>query len=192
MSKHALGVAVAAVMVTAGVTHTLQARTQEIRPTIVTHEQLAAKGLLAESDEDFIKHAARAAAIKIQTGKLAITKASNADVKAFADKLVNDNTATAKAVAEWAAKKNVALKDDDPAVKMKLDKHKWLEEKTGTDFDRQFVQAMIGDYSDVIMLFSLESRNTGDAALKKFADETLPLLREQTSTARRLIAKLPG
>src|SRR5262245_1270549 len=104
MSKRAPRMALAAVMVTAVVAQTQQVRTQEFRPTMVTLEEQAAKGLAAESDEDFLKHAVRAGTIKIQAGKLAVTKTSNGDVKAFAETLVKDHTAIAKALAEWAAK----------------------------------------------------------------------------------------
>ena len=190
MPKRTLPVTLAAVMASAFIAHTEHVRTQDFAPTIRTHEELAAKGLLAATDEDFIKHAARANAIEIQAGKLAMSKTTNAEVRAFAETLVNDHTAAAKELAQWATKKNVVLKDDDPAVKIKLDKHKWLDTKTGADFDRQFVEAMISDHSDAVMLFSFESRNTKDPALKKFADDTLPAIRAHASMGRRLKAKL--
>ena len=185
IAKRALPAALAGVMTTAVVAHM-----QEMAPTIRTQEELAAKGLLAETDEDFLKHAARAGVIEIQTARLALTKTSNAEVKAFAEMLVNDHTAIAKELAEWASKKNIVLKDDDPSVKMKLDKYKSLEAQTGADFDRQFLDAMISHHSDSIMLYGLESRNTKDPALKKYAQEMHPRQIVHTNAARRLRAKL--
>lgn len=172
MPKHTLHVALAAALTAGVIAQPQQVRTQEMVPRIVPHDELVAKGLSAESDEDFIKHAVRAGAIEIQAGKLAMTRTIQADVRAFAETLVKDHTAAAKELAQWATKKNVVLKDDDPDVKMKLDKHRWLETKFGADFNKQFVEAMFTDHVDVVMLFVHGANNTKDPALKKFADET--------------------
>ena len=89
-------------------------------------------------------------------------------------------------VAQWATRKNVGLKDDDPSVRIKLDKHASLQTKTGVDFDREFVAAMSSDESDAIALFTNEGRNSKDAALSRFAQATLPTLRAHKSLARML------
>ena len=183
MPKRALPV-LAAVMAAAFVAQPQQARTQEVVPTIRGDmNTLAAKGLLANSDEDFIKHAARAGALEIQAATLAMTKASNPGLKAFAQRLVNDHTATAQQVAQWATKKNVLLKDDDPDVKIKMDRYQSLQTKTGAAFDKEFLEHMISDHRDAIVLFSNEARNTKDAGLRTFARETLPTIRAHLKMA---------
>ena len=190
MSQRALPVALA-IIAAAVLAHTEPARTQEVVPRIAGDTNtLATKGLLATTDEDFIKHAVRSGVIKMQAARLAMTKSANAAVKAYAEKLVADHTAIARDLAQWATKKNVVLKDDDPALKMKLDKHKSLETKTGGDFDRAFLDAMLDDHMDAIILFSNEALRTSDAALKTFAEESRATIRALQKMARGVRAKL--
>jgi beta-lactamase regulating signal transducer with metallopeptidase domain/predicted outer membrane protein len=167
------------------------ARTQEPVFEINYNVNYAAEnGLTADTDEDFIKHAVRLCAIEIQAGKLAMAKTSNAEVKAFAERLVTDHTAIARALAQWATKKNIILKDDDPSLKMKLDKHKPLETMSGADFDRAFIAAIMRDQTDGIMLVNNEKRKTRDTGLGAFAEETRLTLIAHMNVARPLRAKL--
>jgi putative membrane protein len=139
---------------------------------------------------DFIKHAYRMCAIQIRTSQLAVSKTSNPEVKAFAERLIADHTAMAKSVADWAAKKSIVLKDDDATVKMKLDKHKSLEAMSGADFDRAFVSAIMEDQTDGIHLVSNEKRNTKDSGLSAFAEESRLALIAHMNAARPLRKKL--
>ena len=191
MQKPALRVALAALTTAAFLAQPDQTRAQEVAPTIRGDmNTMAAKGLLAERDDDFVKHAARLAALEIQTGTLAMKKSSNAELKTLAEKLVSDHTAIAKDLAQWATKNNIVLKDDDPDLKIKMNKHAALQTKAGADFDRDFLDAMIDDHRDAIVLFSNESRNTKDVALKALADQILPKIRAFLNTARNLRAKI--
>ena len=150
----------------------------------------AENGLTASTDEDFIRHAVRLCALEIQTAKLALAKSTNAEVKAFAEQLVKDHTAIAKTLADWATKKNVVLKDDDPALKIKLDRHKSIEAMTGAEFDRAFVAAIMTDQTDAIALVNNERRNTKDADLVAFAGQTWSTLIAHMNVARPLRARL--
>ena len=164
------------------------ARAQEPVFTVKDMYYAPANGLTAETDEDFIKQAYRLCAIEMQTARLAVAKTSNAEVKAFAERLLKDHAAIAKALGQWAAKKQFVIKDDDPAMKMKLDKHKALESMSGADFDRGFLAAILDHHSDGIHLVSNEKRNTKDAGLAAFAEETRLTLIAQNNAARVLQA----
>src|SRR5689334_6805270 len=105
MSTRALRLGLAAALTITFLAHTQPVRTQGFAPRIAGDmNTLAEKGLLAESDEDFLKHAIRSSAIELQAARLAMTKSSSADVKAFAESLVNDHTESAKELAQWATK----------------------------------------------------------------------------------------
>lgn len=182
---------VAAMMSVPVLARTQPVQTQEPVYSVNYNVNYAAEnGLTAENDEDFLKHAARLCALEIQAGKLAMTKTSNAEVKGFAERLVSDHEAAAKELASWATKKNVVLKDDDPSLKIKLDKHKSLEAMTGADFDRAFVTAIMADQVDGITLVNNERRNTRDAGLSAFAEQTRLTLIAHMNVARPLRAKL--
>src|SRR5690242_4837710 len=93
----------------------------------------AAKSVTGGTDEDFMKDAGTAGMDEIEFGKLASTKAANADVKKFAQMMVTDHTKAANELKALAAKKNVTLPTDmDSSHKSELDS---LKGKTGADFD---------------------------------------------------------
>lgn len=148
--------------------------------------QATDKSLLADRDEDFLKHAAQANKVELAASKLAVAKATNPDVKAFAEKLIADHTATDRDLAPFITSKKVMLSDDDADYKMKMSKHESLQKLTGAEFDKEYLEDMISDHENAIVLFSNEALKSKDAALKAWAEKTVPALREHLKTARDL------
>jgi putative membrane protein len=141
-------------------------------------------------DEDFIKDVAQASRIEIESSKLAMTKAHNAEVRAFAEKLVKDHTATSEELQNLVKSRGVQWKDDDPRFKEKKQKHESLQRLTGAEFDKEYLEDMISDHEATIAMFAKYSLNASDTALKSFADKTQPALREHLKMARDLKAKV--
>ena len=189
MPKRYLPLALAAALSLSFLARPEPARAQDPVFTVKDMYYGPANGLTAETDEDFIKQASRLCAIEIQTARLAMTKTSNAEVKAFAEGLVNDHSLVAKELVQWATKKQFVLTDDDPAMKMKLDKYKSLEPMSGATFDKAFLAAMLDHHADGIHLVSNEKRNSRDAGLTAFAEATRVTLIKQNNAARALLAK---
>ncbi|RYZ92929.1 MAG: DUF4142 domain-containing protein [Moraxellaceae bacterium] len=59
--------------------------------------------------DDFVEEATAAGVAEIETGKLALKKSTAADVKAFAQKLIDDHTAANKALAVIAQEKKLKI-----------------------------------------------------------------------------------
>ena len=114
--------------------------------------------------------------------------AANADVKAYAQKLVDDHSNANTQLGQIATTKGVTI-PSEMEVKMTKAKER-LEKLTGKNFDQAFVHQMIEDHTDTIKLFEEASKNVADADVKKFADSTLPTLREHLATAQGLQAKI--
>jgi len=148
------------------------------------------KSLLADRDEDFLKHAAQATKVELAASQLAATKADNAEVKAFAEKLVTEHTASNSELLKFVVAKNVALKDDDPDFKIKKEKHESLQKLSGAAFDKEYLEDMISDHEDAITLFSNEAVKSKDEEMKSWAYKALPTLKEHLQAARELRAKL--
>jgi putative membrane protein len=148
------------------------------------------KSLLADRDEDFLKHAGQATKVEIAASQLATTKAANAEVKAFAERLVTDHTACNSELMPFVVAKNVSLKDDDPDFKIKTSKHESLQKLSGAAFDKEYLEDMISDHEDAIVLFSNEAVKSKDEELKSWAYKTLPTLKEHLRVARELREKL--
>jgi putative membrane protein len=69
-------------------------------------------------------------------------------------------------------------------------KHESLQKLTGAAFDKEYLEDMISDHESTIALFAKYSLNASDTALKSFADNTQPALREHLKQARDLRAKI--
>lgn len=146
--------------------------------------------LTSGREEDFIKEVAQASHIEVESSKLAVTKAQNAEVKALAEKLVSDHTAASEELKKLVMSRNAAWKDDDPKFKEKKQKHESLQNLTGAAFDKEYLEDMISDHESTLPLFAKYSLNANDTELKSFADKTQPMLREHLKMARDLRAKL--
>ena len=151
---------------------------------------LAAAQELADRDEDFIKNVGQASQIEIESSQLAIVKATNAEVRAFAQKLVDEHTKTSAELMGLVRTKNAMWKADDPAWKERKTKHESLQTKSGADFDKEYLQDMINDHESTIARFARHKQYGKDPSIKSFADKALPVLQEHLKMARELRAKL--
>jgi len=141
-------------------------------------------------DEDFLKEVAQASQIEVESSKLAMTKAQNAEVKDFAEKLVEDHTAASAELEGLVKNRHAEWKDDDPMFKQMKQKHESLQRLTGAEFDKEYLEDMISDHESTIAKFARYSLNASDTTLKAFADKTQPTLREHLKMARDLRAKI--
>ena len=148
------------------------------------------KTLLADRDEDFVKHAAQSSKVELAASKLAVTNAANAEVRAFAEKLVTDHTKAGAELQAFVVTKKVELKDDDPDLKTKMTKHESLQRLSGSEFDKEYLEDMISDHENAIVLFSNEALKGKDATIKAWAEKQVPGLRDHLKIARDLKAKL--
>ena len=145
---------------------------------------------IADRDEDFIKDAGQTSQIEIDSSKLAVMKASNTEVKALAQKLADDHTKASEELMALVRTKNAMWKADDPGWKEKKTKHESLQTKTGSDFDKEYLQDMINDHEATIARFARQKETGKDPALKAFAERTIPSLQEHLKMVRDLRNKL--
>ncbi|MFC0518432.1 DUF4142 domain-containing protein [Mucilaginibacter angelicae] len=125
-------------------------------------------------DAKFATEAANAGLAEVAVGQLASEKATNAKVKDFAKMMVTDHTKANDELMAIAKNKNITLPSapDEDHQKMKAD----LAAKSGSDFDKAYVDAMVKGHKKVESLFEDASKNCKDADLKAFAAKTLPTI----------------
>jgi len=133
----------------------------------------------------FIHTAGIANTFEIQSSQLALQKTDNADVKQFAQQMINDHS---KAGAKLAG---ITKDDNMPAPPTQLDsKHKKimgsLQEKSGASFDSAYIQAQTKAHHEAVNLFSKYGRNGENPDLKQFASTTLPTLQNHLQHVERL------
>jgi putative membrane protein len=139
-------------------------------------------------DMDFMSTADLAGLAEVELGKLAQTKAQNAEVKKFAALMVTDHTKAGDELKALGKKK-----DFKPATEMDSG-HKATMEKlkgmTGADFDKAYVDAMVDDHEDAVDLFKSHSESGKDPELKAFAAKTLPVLQGHLNMIKDIKAKM--
>lgn len=67
-----------------------------------------------------------------------------------------------------------------------------LKRLSGHEFDLAYARDMVSDHINTVNEFEAASRNLSDPALRKFAADTLPALREHTQMAQKLENQIAG
>jgi putative membrane protein len=149
-----------------------------------THARSKASAGTKMSDNDFIKKAAEGGLAEVELGQLAEQKATNPEVKKFAERMVADHTKANDQLKEVAQKQGMNLPQDLDA-KDKMTKTR-LEKLAGERFDRAYMADMVRDHKKDVSEFQMESKNAQDPGLKNFVTETLPTLREHLKLAEQV------
>lgn len=143
---------------------------------------------VTEEDTEFAVMAADAGMTEVELGKLALSKSSNADVKKYAQMMVDDHTAANDKLMGIASSKQITL---PASISDKHKKHvEDMSKMSGKDFDKHYIDMMVDDHGDVVDAFKKENENTKDAELKNFTSETLPILMKHQDQAKALKDKM--
>lgn len=140
--------------------------------------------------QEFVKKAGAAGAAEVEAGKLGAEKATDPEVKAYAQKMVTDHTKANKELMAAAKSKNLEV-PTEPDLMHKGMMKKFDMQKADADFDHDFMQQMVRDHEATVELFQNASTDTGvDAEFRALAKKTLPTLEAHLQEAKRLEAKL--
>jgi putative membrane protein len=140
------------------------------------------------SPQSFATQAATIGKAEIELGQLATRNSSDANVKKFAARMVQDHTAADAKLKGIAAKDNLTLPTqldaEHQATKAKLSALK------GPEFDAAYSEAMAKGHDKAVALFESASQDASfPPDLKQFASSTLPTLKEHQKMAHSLHGK---
>jgi len=148
----------------------------------------AASSVTGSSDSSFVNEAAIGGMAEVEQGKVASTKAANAEVKKFGQMMVTDHTKANEELTALAKKKGWTLPTElDSSHKSTLDS---LRAKVGADFDKEYVDEMVDDHETDVKAFEDKAKNATDPDLKAFAEKTLPTLRKHLDAIKAIQAKM--
>jgi len=138
--------------------------------------------------EGFMTEAARGGMAEVELSRLATTKSQNAEVKKFANQMIQDHTNANTELKQLAGKKNVTLPTElDAAHKATKDK---LSGLAGAEFDKEYVSAMVADHEKTVALFQSQASGGTDADAKAFAAKTLPKLQGHLDMIKAMQGKM--
>jgi len=122
---------------------------------------------------------------EVEMGKLAQSKSQNAEVKAFAQKMIDDHGKALTEVQTLAQSKGVTLPTELDA------KHKAMSDRlaklSGDSFDKTYVkQGGVGAHKETLTKLQAASKGAKDPDVKAQVDKTIPVVQEHLKHAEQL------
>lgn len=144
---------------------------------------------LSSGDEKALKDMAQANINEVAAGKLALSKAKSSEVKAFAQKMVDDHGDALTKVQTVAKQKDVTLPTEpDAQHKAMADK---LEKESGDAFDKMYMEnAGTKDHRMVLSKLQSDAKNIKDPDVKALADAHTPVVEQHLKSAEQM--KMPA
>jgi putative membrane protein len=115
------------------------------------------------ADKSFIKDATEGSQAEINFAKLALEKSKDPNVRKFAERMITDHGKLIEDMRPFTVKYDVKASG---APVMDHAKYEELKMKSGSDFDRAYVEAMVKDHNDDLQAFIKEENSTSDPELK--------------------------
>lgn len=148
-------------------------------PKASDHTHATGKPELTHTDKRFLEKAATSGREEVEISRVAAERATNPDVKQFAQMMVDDHSRANDEIIAFAQARSVELSDK------KSEAEKWSK-KDAKDFDRDYVKKMVSDHKDAVDLFRNEAKDGTDPELLEFARKTLPKLEQHYEKANDL------
>jgi putative membrane protein len=140
-----------------------------------------------KADQEFVTKASAAGLAEVNLSQLATTRSRNAAVREFAQRMVVDHGKANRELLDMANRQQLTL------AKTMDDKHQKMFEKLskldGAEFDRTYMDGMVKDHEEAVKLFTDESKNGKNDALKEWAGKTLPTLKKHLEMANDIAKK---
>ena len=134
-------------------------------------------------DQKFLMGAASGGMFEVTISQMAMERSQDEDVKKIAKKMIDDHGKANQELMKIAQTKNIMLPQQMDPVHMAIVTK--LGGEQGEDFDECFLATQVLAHEEALMCFRKESRMGQDAELKKFAEKSLPTLREHARMVRR-------
>jgi predicted outer membrane protein len=128
---------------------------------------------------------------EVATAKIALSKSQNAEVKAYAQQMVDDHGAALTKVQAVAQAKGVTLPTELDA------KHKAmsakLEKLSGDEFDKAYMAgAGVKDHTDTHKKLMADAKKIKDADVKALADQHMPVVEQHLKAAQQMASAKSG
>jgi putative membrane protein len=127
------------------------------------------------ADKSFVKDATEGSQAEINYAKLALQKSKDPNVRKFAERMITDHTKLIEDMRPFTKKYDVTA-SGEPV--MDHAKYEELKMKSGIDFDRAYVEAMVKDHDADLKAFINEENTTADPELKATVAKGEKVVRE--------------
>ena len=143
-------------------------------------------GKLARADKGMLDDLAQANIAEIESGKMALEKSQNAEIKKFAQQMIDDHNSALAEVQALARAKGVTV-PDGPGVMAKT-KATAMKALSGNLFDTEYAKRSgVGDHEATIKLLNKIQKDAKDADLKALAGKMLPKVEAHLEMAKAIV-----
>lgn len=132
-----------------------------------------ASGEVRPAEEGFLRKAAEIARLQLSIAEIGAIQAQRTEVRSHAEQLKSDNRQLIDALNALMERKSVG----DPSPTPTGRAYGGLAEKSGADFDREFVRIMAEVHEQTIALFEQARSEAKDPDVRELAGSQLPMLR---------------
>lgn len=143
---------------------------------------------LAAPDQQFIRRAAADSLTEVELGQLAVKRASNSDVRKYAQQMVDDHRKASGHLNELASKKGLTLSTKPTAATEAIKRR--LIRFSVDQFDNAYMAEVLKHHKQNVEEFRSESKTTHDPQLRGFVTETLPILEDHLKKAEAIAPDL--
>lgn len=151
----------------------------------------ASSAKLTSADRKAIMDMGMSNMAEVEMGKLAQSKSQNADVKAFAQKMVDDHGKALGEVQTLAQSKGVTLPTELDAKHKAMSAR--LEKQTGDAFDKAYIkQGGVGAHKETLTKLQTASKGAKDPEVKAQVDKMIPVVQAHLKHAEQLASGKSG
>jgi putative membrane protein len=150
---------------------------------------LAAAGENSQpSDQQFIDKAYSINKGEIALGKLAQHRGTSTAVRDFGARLERDHQLGLDRLRETAHQAHLIMPTS--IQREESDLYTQLQRLRGKEFDEAFIEHMVHGHQEAISLFENQANQGQNVALRNYAQELLPILKQHESIAKRDLARM--
>ncbi len=140
--------------------------------------------IVTGGDLAFMNDAGPGGVAEVELGRLAVERGASAEIKQFAQQMIEDHSKAGEKLKKLAQQKKVTLSPEIlPQAKQTKEK---LAKLSGSEFDQAYVKAMVEMHVKDVTAFEAVAKTATDADVKAFATETLPTLKHHLQMIRDL------
>jgi putative membrane protein len=155
--------------------------------TVMDRDRDAAVGTtgVSSADRSFLENQIELNEAEVRMGRLAQERAANPQVREFAQTMVREHETALRELRQIAAQHNVEIEQRDEMPRDHRNVHERLTERSGAEFDREFIDWAIDKHEDAIS--DLEGKLDSDnQAVRQWASATAQKLRQHLASAQNL------
>jgi putative membrane protein len=140
----------------------------------------------AASTTDFVQKAAMSDMYEVEAGKIASQKGQTAPVKGFGEMMVTAHSKTTEELKGIVASEKINV---DLPTKLDSKHQKLIDDlnaASNADFDKTYAKQQVDGHQEAVNLFDSYANKGDNAALKAFAQKTLPVIQQHLDEAKKL------